>query len=115
MDPEIKQILSKVVNVLVKDKSLYFEYPRNVGRDRDKFTAQGLADASGNHLLDDRPELFNISKLQALKVRSYFFKYANENHVYINELYKEFPAVFEGESREYIDDVTKLDKDVPLF
>jgi hypothetical protein len=114
MELETKQALEKVINTILKDKSLYDAYPRTYSRDGDKFTVMGLCDLACNHLFNDYPQLFGITKHQGHLIREYF----HNRDSFINELYKEFPKAFEGESRIYAESETygkSIDKNIPLF
>ena len=78
-------------------------------------TVLGLEVISGNHCLDDFPEVYSIDRNQAHLIRAYFH---NNSKIHcVKELYSEFPGVFQGESRghleEFIEDPEKLG--VPLF
>jgi len=113
MNDEIKTALSEILKVLEKDKSLY---NANLEKGRDKsFSVQDIVNMSFNHVFDNNLNIFGLSKMEALKIQSYFSRYNGINWIYINDLYKEFPSVFQGESRGYIDSVVHLDKTIPLF
>lgn len=114
MEPETKQAFEKIIKSIQKDWSLYSAYPRTTSRDENKFTTMGLCDLACNHLFDDFPGLFWITKHQGHVIREYFHM-----HLFcINELYKEFPGVFEGETRNHnrLGDYGKnIDENIPRF
>ncbi len=114
MEKKLKKLFKKVIKKMKGDMNLYNIYPRTFSRDEKRFTVLGLCDLASNHLPDDLSHLFGISELEGHKIREYFHEYKPE--VFICELYKEFPRVFEGESRECINwRKYKLPKDIPLF
>jgi hypothetical protein len=91
MEKETKQALEIVIKKIINNKDLYDYYNRTKNDNYDKFTVEGLADLACNHLFDDYPELFGITKLQGHKIREYF----HNNRGYVQEVKKEFPDYFE--------------------
>jgi len=66
-----------------------------------KLRVQHLEDLAGNHLFDDHPYLFGISKREAQMVRSYL--QTNTTHQkLVNEMYEAFPQLLEGEDEKYL-------------
>ena len=114
MNDEIKAALSEVLKALQKDKSLY-NVNSETGGDKNTLSVQDIVNISANPMFDTHPDLFGISKMEAHKIQSYFSRYTGINYIYINDMYKEFPGVFKGEFREYIDSVVHLDETIPLF
>lgn len=120
MEKKLKKLFERVIKKLKgKFREEYvkasFPYCRCKSRDGNKFTVLGLCDLASNHLFDDLPYLFGISELEGHKIREYF-QSPREIEENIKEMYKEFPGVFEGESRRYIDWKNyKLSNDIPLF
>jgi hypothetical protein len=115
MNDEIKDALSQVLEALQKDDNLYKVIPEMGIENKENLTAQGIVNMSVNHVFDNHLNLFGISRMEAIKIQSYFSRYASMNQFYINELYKEFPGIFKGESRDYIDNLRHLDKSIPIF
>lgn len=115
MEPETKQAFSIILEAILKDKDLYDAYPRTWSRDADKFTAMGLGDLACGRLFDGHSQSFGITERQGHIIHEYFH---DPNYSFINELYREFPNVFEGESRKYAESggyIEFIDKDIPLF
>ena len=86
LDPELEDILKKIIRRFDQDVRLhkYLSY--------EGYSALGLANMSGNHLFDDFPEWFYLTKNEGHRVRAYF----QENSNYRD---KEF--------QDYIDSITK--------
>lgn len=86
--------------------------------DNTKFTVLNLEMLAQNHSFDNpiASELFGITEHEGKLIRSYFNKY--EQYQYVNDLYREFPGVFEGEFKKrfiYKENLKKLDKNITLF
>ena len=91
MKKDVKNILTTIITSIIADKKLYNFYPKTTISEN-KFIPSGLCDLACNHLFDDRPELFGITKIQGHKVREYFQENTNSYNL---ELYKEFSDYFE--------------------
>lgn len=83
-----------------------------------RFTVFYLESLAQNHSFDNplSSKLFGITEHEGKLIRSYFNKY--EEHQYVNDLYREFPDVFEGEyKKRFIDanSIKKLDKNIHLL
>jgi len=91
MEEDVKNTLAIIINVIIADKKLYDFYPKTIIPEN-KFIPSGLADLAGNHLFDDQPQLFGITRMQGRFVREYFQMNTDS---YNSELYKEFPDYFE--------------------
>jgi hypothetical protein len=113
-DYEISGAFEKIISAMKSNYSLYDCYFRTYSRDEDKFTTQGLADLAGNHLFDDRPDLFGITEHEGHCIREYF-QNRTEPHLYINELWEAFPDSFDGESSKFIKDISKINPGIILF
>lgn len=114
------------MNVFVKNREIYFQSAPGSGTgNRTRFTVFGIECMAGNHVFDDFPERFGITELEGKNIRAYiqtkgdrandadYFTGAHEKM--INDFYRTFPNVFEGESKGYIDNPKKLRKGIPLF
>jgi hypothetical protein len=64
-------ILKQVVSVLKEHKE-YLNYQHRSFRNGDKINLENLADLAGNHLFDDMPHLFEITKNDGHWIREYF-------------------------------------------
>jgi hypothetical protein len=118
MNKKEKHIFEKILKAINKNKKLYEDGPRSISRDGNKLTVLGLCDLACNHLFDDCPTWFKITTYQAHIARAYFYRRTQEE--FINELYQEFPGIFEGESRKDVyryvrKDKCKISKNIPLF
>jgi len=65
-----------------------------------KLRLQHLEDLAGNHLFDDHPYLFGISKREAQMVRSYL-QMNTASQSLLDEMYEAFPLL-EGEDEKYL-------------
>ena len=91
----IKEPLKKALDYIAQNRgtlSEYSEYTRKL--DKDKITIEDLADVACNHLFDDFPEIFGISKLEGHAIRAYFH---NPTYNFVLELHNEFPDYFQKE------------------
>ncbi|NPE26934.1 hypothetical protein HNV12_02945 [Methanococcoides sp. SA1] len=113
MEDKERVAFEQILKVMGEKRELYDSYPRCRSRDGERFTVLGLADLAGNHLFDDYPELFGITKHQGHVIRAYFEN--NDDKVLINELYENFRGVFEGESKRYVGGIEGLSEEVVLF
>ena len=93
MEPKTKEAFDIVIAVLKKDRTLFDKYPH---ADRGSITVSGMCDVACNHLFDDHPELFGITKMQGHIIRAYFHNV--ERNVYINELHELAPDFFQAET-----------------
>ncbi len=106
---EVEPILLKILKTL--DIKRYFlipqgngGYPKTMMRDT-KLRVQHLEDLAGNHLFDDHPYLFGISKREAQRVRSYL-QMNNTSQRLLDEMYEAFPRFLEGEDEKYLEHVS---------
>ncbi len=105
---EVKPILLKILKTLDAKRYLLIPqenggYPKTMMGDT-KLRVQHLEDLAGNHLFDDHPYLFGISKREAQMVRSYL----QTNTVHqkmLNEMYEAF-SLLEGEDEKYLAQVS---------
>ncbi len=109
MEKKLKGLFKKVIKKLKgKYKEFYvnvpFPYARCKSRDGDRFTVLSLQELADNHVFDDLPQLFGISKIEGHLIRGYFQEREinNQDKEMLEDFYREFPGVFEGESRRYI-------------
>ena len=100
---EIRNKFEKVLKAIQNDRSLLCKYPKTTGFDNKRITVENLDDLAGNHLFDDQPKLFGISKLEGHKIRAYFQGgHINGHHDFVPKLHREFPDVFDEERQEYL-------------
>jgi hypothetical protein len=129
MKQDIKELHEKVIPVLKNNKEIYdMPFGRLRIRDENRFTVLSLWELASNHLFDDGHHLFSITENEGWKIRHYFenpnsreynysFEYQRAVEDMIVDMYKTFPGVFEGESRDYL----KVNRDlsrligVPFF
>lgn len=110
---ENKKALEKVLQAIQKDRNLlcHPDFPKNSGFDDKRITAENLSDLASNHLFDDEPKLFGITKLDGHKIRAYFQRGQTNDarlYMFIIELREMFPGVFEPERPEYLDDINEI-------
>lgn len=99
MDDTIRIILSKILTAIQKDRTLLTYYPKTNLRSS-QITVRNLEDLAGNHLFDDHPELFRITKMEGKRVRAFFQSHCTKRAQLNSVLRKEFPYIIE-------DDVTR--------
>lgn len=106
---EIKKPLKKVLTAIKKDRSLLLKYPKSTLNDNQRITAENLEDLAGNHLFDDHPEWFGISKIEGHKIRAYFqmTDYIIRDSHYVFELHERFPDLMEPERKGYMQRIEK--------
>src|SRR3989338_6760485 len=110
MDKSNKRAFDHLLENLRRDRSLYNTYVNGGVSDRKtRLTVLGLCALSSNHPIDDNPELWGVTSIEAHRIRAYFHN--TPIHTQIEELYGNFPGVFEGESKSYLKPyVPNLDK-----
>ncbi|MBI2124206.1 hypothetical protein HYT92_00270 [Candidatus Pacearchaeota archaeon] len=86
-----------VLKTFQQDRTLLNKYPGSVNQ---RITAENIENLAANHLFDDCPKWFGISKLEGHKIRAYFQEGVRDYN-FVFELYKNFPGIFEGERQEY--------------
>lgn len=93
----LESTLKKVFFVLKKNKGLIKYHFSAI--DNNLLTYTHFENAVCNHLLDDRPDEFNIKRIEGLRVRSFVQKYMDprENPIAKQIIEKYFPNIFEGE------------------
>ena len=102
---EVKRIFLKILKTLNAKRYLLLVegngwYPKTMLRDT-KLRVQHLEDLAGNHLFDDHPYLFGISKREAQMARSYL-QMNTATQGLLDEMYEAFPGLLEGEDEKYI-------------
>jgi len=105
---EVKPVLLKILKALDSKRYLLMPeenggYPKTMMGDT-KLRVQHLEDLAGNHLFDDHPYLFGISKREAQMVRSYL-QMNTASQGLLDEMYEAFPLL-EGEDEKYLEHVT---------
>src|SRR3989338_257376 len=96
---KIKNEMNRVLKTFQQDRTLLNKYPGSVNK---RITAENLENLAGNHLFDDYPEWFDITKFEGHKIRAYFQEGAIDYN-FVFELYENFPSIFEGERQKYTD------------
>ena len=101
---KVKPILHKILTTLDSRRYLLIPqenggYPKTMMMDT-KLRIQHLEDLAGNHLFDDHPYLFGISKREAQMVRSYLQTNMASQRL-LDEMYEAFPLL-EGEDEKYL-------------
>lgn len=121
MITETKNALEKALRAIQKDRNLlcHPDFPKNSGFDDKRITAENLSDLASNHLFDDEPKLFGITKLDGHRIRAYFQRGQTQAdnaplYGFITELREIFPGIFEPERQEYLDDVNEIRKKYKL-
>ena len=97
---EILPIMKKIFGVFYKNRELLTEYPKTNSGEKN-ITVQNLEDLAGNHLFDDHPELFGISKIEGHKIRAYFQERAWDG-CSVTGMYENFADFLEGENEDYL-------------
>ncbi|MCW3990601.1 MAG: hypothetical protein NWE88_11075 [Candidatus Bathyarchaeota archaeon] len=105
---EVKPILQKIFETLDAKRYLLIPqrngwYPKTMMGDK-KLRVQHLEDLAGNHLFDDHPYLFGISKREAQMVRSYL-QTNTASQKLLDEMYEAF-TLLEGEDEKYLEHIT---------
>ena len=97
--PEIKEPLTKILQKLNSNKELLnrLAHLRNL-------TVENLEAMAGDHIFDDYPELFDITKQEGLEIRAYFSDPENMLGISVLRLHQEFQHL-ERERKEYIDSI----------
>ncbi len=112
---EIKDIINRVLKAIQKDRTLLSVKPKTTGFEDQRITIENLDCLAGNHLFDDHPELFGITKQEGYKVRQYFQESSiKRNYIFLTELRKEFPTIFEDERQEYLDKINSYRKSLGI-
>ena len=95
------QIAQSILQILFNNKQLLHQYCLGITkRDRNKITVQNLEIVADNHLFDDFPELFGITKLEGHTFREYF--QINGEKKSILAIREKFPNFFDEENDEFI-------------
>ena len=105
---EVKPILLKILKTLESKRYLLIPqenggYPKTMIMDT-KLRVQHLEDLAGNHLFDDHPNLFGISKRDAQMVRSYL-QMNTASQSLLDEMYEAFPQLLEDEDEKYLEHI----------
>ncbi len=105
---EVRPIFLKILKTLEVKRYLLIPqenggYPKTMLMDK-KLRVQHLEDLAGNHLFDDHPYLFGISKREAQMVRSYL-QMNTASQKLVDEMYDAFP-ILEGEDERYLEHET---------
>ncbi|EKD25407.1 MAG: hypothetical protein ACD_80C00066G0001 [uncultured bacterium (gcode 4)] len=76
------------------------EFLSGTGFNKGKLTIENLEMLAGNHLFDDCPELFGISKIEGHIFREYFQKHTGEKTIL--EIRAQLANLFDEEYPEFI-------------
>jgi len=69
-----------------------------------EINAENLERAIGNHLLDDKPELFGITAYEGHVLRQYIHEAVYHGYVHVELLHWDFPQFMEKEDPRYFRD-----------
>lgn len=97
---EILDPIERLLKAIQNDRNLLIG-PKTAGFGDQRITVENLEDAAGNHFFDDNPGLYNITKMEAHKIRGYFQE-GCITYNFVVELHKAFPNIIEEERKEYI-------------
>ena len=106
---DVEPIILKILKIL--DSRRYLLIPQENGgylktmMGDKKLRVQHLEDLAGNHLFDDHPYLFGISKGEAQMVRSYL-QMNTASQKLLDEMYEAFPHLLEGEDEKYLEQIS---------
>ena len=91
----VKPTIKQIIKSFQADRTLLLRYPKtDLGST--KITIKNLEDLSCNHLFDDHPELFNIKRIDALRLRAYIQKsIINRDREHEQEIKQEFQELLE--------------------
>ena len=96
-----RDAMENVLRTFYQNRELLLYYG-STKRDK-KITVQTLCDLAANHLFDDCPSMFGITKSDGHNIRTYF----QVSHAFycnfVHELHREFPEFMDSEDPEYID------------
>lgn len=107
---EVKPILEKILKAISEDRSKLTNAFADGGTPGGKITALRLEQAIGNHLFDDSPELFGITKNDAQVLRDYTQSTAFQHgHYkdYIEDMHEAFPQYMDQEDERYVSDINE--------
>ncbi len=103
---EIREPLKKVLRSIYEDRG---KLKRSIARSSEiEITVERLEQAIGNHLLDDCPELFGISKQEGHEIRVYFQETGYDGNgfgEYVKILHEEFPEIMDNEDPKYLENI----------
>lgn len=103
---EIRPLLEKVLREIYGDRSKLTYSTSDGGLNGGRITAWRLEQAADNHLFDDHPELFGITKHDGHTLRQYFEEYG-EDREYVELLHLEFPQYMDDENRRYLNELNQ--------
>ena len=101
---DVREALRRVLEVIKADKSVFDDYYESLFSR--KVTVETIENLAGNHLFDNHPERFDITEQEGQRIRSYFQVGIND-YDFVSELHKEFPDIFEPESKKYLDRINE--------
>ena len=117
---EVKNALEKILKAIQKDRNFTITYRektyKKYGR-ANTLSVGNLNITAGNHLFDDYPDRFGITKEEGHRVRAYF-KNSWENTRWgdhVIELHEAFPDIIESEEKWWIDQINKRRKRLGLI
>ncbi|MBU4069417.1 MAG: hypothetical protein KJ646_00370 [Nanoarchaeota archaeon] len=112
---DVKPLWEKVLNTIQEDRSKLNRAVSDGGAKGRKVTALRIEQATGNHLFDDCPELFGITKYEGHMLREYIHKAAHSGYEYVELFHREFPEIMDSECPRYLKDyVNPLRKSIGL-
>ena len=102
---DIKEPLEKIINSILTRKEKGESHPKDGCIS--KMNAENIERASCNHLFDDYPELYGITKPEAHRIREYF---NTGNYQHILDLHNNFPEIIEKEDNEWLKNINNYRK-----
>ncbi len=106
-DPELLNTVNLVLRAIEKDRSLLNKTFKTMDESQ-QINAENLSDLAGNHLFDNNPKLFSISKGQGHTLRAYL---STPLVQYIVQLHTTFPDIMDPERRRYLEKSMKYVKE----
>ena len=103
-NPEIRKPLDQIVAAVQADKSLLTRMHKTELYST-AINAENLSDLVGNHLFDDAPRLFGITRDEGVRVRGYLTGLASVNYEFVLELHAAYPQIMGKERPEFMERV----------
>ena len=75
----VRPILEKVIAVIRNNRDLIKGYPKSGGMQSTVLTVDSVCDVACNHLFDDYPERFGITKMDGHIIRAFFHNYSRKH------------------------------------
>lgn len=102
---EVKHLFEKVLSAIHEDRDKLTSSTSDGGREGGRITVWRLEQAADNHLFDDHPERFGITKHEGHTLRCYLESHWDDGREYIEKLHHEFPQYMDEENERYLRDI----------